>query len=199
MARGKRNPYKRKVNTREIRERFLIVCEGGQTEPNYFKGFRVPTDVYVKIIGVGESPIHVVNETLLLSRTSEEGYDQIWCVFDRDSWTAHEFNQALNLAERNGIRVAYSNEAFELWYVLHFQYLDTGQSRKRLVELISSNLDGGYKKNDHRMYQKLEPLMETAIENAKTLLATCNPPNPERDNPSTTVHLLVERLNITAV
>lgn len=32
----------RRVGTREVRQRFLIVCEGEQTEPNYFRAFQVP-------------------------------------------------------------------------------------------------------------------------------------------------------------
>jgi len=35
----------RKVNTRDVKSRFLIVCEGEKTEPNYFKSFRVPKKV----------------------------------------------------------------------------------------------------------------------------------------------------------
>lgn len=31
---------------------------------------------------------------------------------------------------------AWSNESFELWYYLHFQYLDTGISRSQYIEKI---------------------------------------------------------------
>jgi len=29
-----------RVKTRELRQRFLIVCEGGKTEPRYFESFQ---------------------------------------------------------------------------------------------------------------------------------------------------------------
>jgi len=32
----------RRVGTREVRQRFLIVCEGEETEPNYFRAFKAP-------------------------------------------------------------------------------------------------------------------------------------------------------------
>lgn len=45
----------RKVATRDIIERFLIVCEGDKTEPNYFRCFRVPKDV-IDVRGFGYNP-----------------------------------------------------------------------------------------------------------------------------------------------
>jgi hypothetical protein len=72
----------RKVNTREVRQRFLIVCEGEKTEPNYFRSFRVPKDV-IDIRGLGENPSKLVQRAKELN--SQEDYDQIWCVFDRDA------------------------------------------------------------------------------------------------------------------
>ena len=39
--RGQRRGYAdRRVKTRELRQRFLIVCEGGKTEPRYFESFQ---------------------------------------------------------------------------------------------------------------------------------------------------------------
>lgn len=109
----------RKVNTRELRQRFLIVCEGEKTEPNYFRSFRVPRNVIeIDIQGVGKNPSKLVNKAKQLQE--QEEYDQVWCVFDRDSWAPEDFNNAIQNAIKLGFNVAYSNEAFELWYVLHF-------------------------------------------------------------------------------
>lgn len=37
--------HPRKNDRRNEQDRFLIVCEGTETEPNYFKSFRVPKKV----------------------------------------------------------------------------------------------------------------------------------------------------------
>jgi len=109
----------RKVNTRKVRQRFLIVCEGEKTEPNYFNSFRVPKDVIqIEVKGVGENPSKLVESAKDLKK--QEDYDQVWCVFDRDNWLPQDFNNAIQNAENQNFNVAYSNEAFELWYVLHF-------------------------------------------------------------------------------
>jgi hypothetical protein len=183
----------RRVNVLEPRQRFLIVCEGERTEPNYFRQFRVPKSVVaVDVIGLGYNTISLVEKTISLSE--EEEYDQVWCVMDRDAFPAEDFNNALRVADARGIRIAYSNEAFELWYLLHFHYYQTAISRHDYVLKLSSLMGKRYEKNSTSMYELLNSKQETAIKNAKRLLGEYNPCRPEKDNPSTTVHLLVEEL-----
>lgn len=185
--------HSRKQNVREVRQRFLIVCEGKKTEPNYFKSFDVQTDV--RVVGVGADPMHVVREAIAIKRDNKELYDQVWCVFDRDSFSADTFNGAIQLAKENNISVAYSNEAFELWYLLHFAYHNTAVSRQDYIKKLEKCLGRAYEKNCCTMYQACEKLQEQAIRNAERLLQEYEHPSPERDNPSTTVHLLVKELN----
>jgi hypothetical protein len=62
MANRKKNSRgysPRKLETKEPKERLLIVCEGSKTEPNYFRSFRVPRDV-VEVRGLGEDPSRLV-------------------------------------------------------------------------------------------------------------------------------------------
>ncbi|MEH2293810.1 RloB family protein [Nostoc sp.] len=186
----------RKVETRELRQIFLIICEGEKTEPNYFKSFRVPTTVKkIDVRGFGYNPSKLVQEAKKLK--AEEDYDQVWCVFDRDDWPKQDFNNAIANAEREGFKVAYSNEAFELWYVLHFEFLNTGLPRKDYIDKLENDklLAHKYKKNSATIYEEIENRQSTAIKHAKSLLKQYNPSNPVNDNPSTTVHLLVEELN----
>jgi RloB-like protein len=184
----------RKVDTKEVRQRFLIVCEGEKTEPNYFRSFRVPKNVAeIDVKGVGENPSKLVNSAKGLKE--QEDYDQVWCVFDRDSWTPEDFNNAIKNAENQGFKVAYSNEAFELWYVLHFEFLNTGIPRSDYLQKLSLLLNQRYQKNSEKIYDELFDKQPTAIKNAINLLNQYDPHIPARDNPSTTVHLLVQELN----
>ena len=184
----------RKVDIREVRQRFLIVCEGAKTEPNYFRSFRVPKDVVeINVQGFGENPSKLVDRAEELQE--QEAYDQVWCVFDRDSWTPEDFNNAIQRAENQGFSVAYSNEAFELWYVLHFEFLNTGIPRKDYMKKLDRLLNRRYQKNSETIYDELFDQQSTAIKNATNLLAQYDPPTPRKDNPSTTVHCLVQELN----
>lgn len=190
----------RSIKKRIPGERFLIVCEGEKTEPNYFRSFRIPGLIDVHVEGVGVSPPRLVNVALSYMRETSgrrvhEPYDQIWCVFDRDEWNASDFSSAINRAETRGLKVAYSNQAFELWFLLHFHFFNSPMRRKDYERKLSELLGFPYNKNSLSMYDHLLSLQGTAIKNAKRLLEFYPVPRPALDNPSTTVHILVEELN----
>ena len=164
----------RKVNVREVKQRFLIVCEGAKTEPNYFKKFRVPKTV-IDVKGVGENPSRLVQSAIKLKEEADEEYDQVWCVFDRDDWPPQDFDNAIYKAESHNLKVAYSNEAFELWYVLHFEFLNTGIPRIDYITKLTKILGKKYQKNSDTIYDDLRNRQVTAIRNAERLLASYNP------------------------
>ncbi|HEY89836.1 MAG TPA: RloB domain-containing protein [Thermoflexia bacterium] len=185
-----REIHRRRYRQRDLRKRFLIVCEGSKTEPNYFRSFRANAQV----VGKGYNTLSLVKSAVEMIQ--EDEYDEVWCVFDRDSFPMEQFNNAILKAKKEGIQVAYSNEAFEIWYLLHFNYYDTGMSRTQYKDKLTELLGSTYQKNDRGMYDILESKQPTAIRNAETLLRSYGDEHdPEQDNPCTTVHLLVQRLN----
>ncbi len=183
----------RRVGTREPLQRFLLVCEGEKTEPAYFDGFRMPS-VTIEIVGLGKDPLALIDRAV--DQRGKGQYDQVWCVFDRDDVPAERFNQALALARRKRIKVAYSNQAFELWYVLHFHYCDVAMTSQDYINSLSRELQRTYQKTDRTLYRELLARQEVAVQNAKRLLTLYNHSNPVADDPSTTVHLLVQELNL---
>ena len=189
----------RPVNTRKLR-RFLIVCEGEKTEPNYFKQFPENPEVYDKIDiqGTGYNTVSLVNEAIRLkndARRRKEPYIEVWCVFDKDNFSIDQFQSAISLAGNNQIRCAYSIEAFELWYILHFNFYDAALSRKQYGEKLSDLLGKTYQKNDEGMYQLLAKRQSIAIQNAHKLYNFQYKLPLTEQNPITTVFLLVERLS----
>ncbi|WP_414624003.1 RloB family protein [Calothrix sp. CCY 0018] len=167
MSKKKKNTRgysSRKVDTREVRQRFWILCEGEKTEPNYFRSFRVPKNVVeITIHGLGENPSKLIDSAKKLNE--KEDYDQIWCVFDRDDWSKEDFNNAIKNAENWELKVAYSNEAFELWYVLHFEFLNSGIPRSDYIKKLKSLLGHKYQKNSETIYEELFDKQLTAIKN----------------------------------
>jgi hypothetical protein len=122
---------------------FLIVCEGENTEPSYFNKFKLSTAT-VKAIGEGYNTLSLVNRTIeIVEEEKAKGriYDFVWCVFDRDSFSAKAFNDAIRQADANGYFVAYSNQAFEYWFILHFEdHQGGGLNRKEYDNKINSYL-----------------------------------------------------------
>ncbi len=170
----------------------MIVCEGKKTEPNYFNSFRVPGKIIVAT-GLGENPSRLVESAKKLKKNGD--YDQVWCVFDRDIFRPEDFKNAIQSAKAQGFGVAYSNEAFELWYILHFEFLNSGISRNDYSSKLSGLMGREYLKNSETVYEELLDRQLTAIHNATKLLQQYSSPDPAKDNPSTTVHLLVQELN----
>jgi hypothetical protein len=62
------------------------------------------------------------------------------------------------------------------------------------LEKLTHCLISRYAKNSEDMFGRLEAKQADAIRNAERLLSQYPTPNPEQDNPSTTVHLLVIEL-----
>lgn len=184
----------RRKNFRPIRKNFLIVCEGEKTEPNYFSNFRVPKRVF-DVVGIGANTESLVNKAIELKNNAAVSYDSVWCVFDRDSFPVQNFNNAFILAKKNNINIAYSNEAFEIWYLLHFNFHDAATSRTQYKAMLTDRLGFTYEKNDPDMYDHLHSFQEDAINNATNLLNSYANKSPVSDNPSTSVHLLVQELN----
>lgn len=182
--------------TRELRDRILIVCEGKKTEPNYFLSFPVNREVVeVDVTGEGANTLSLVQEAIKLRDAAAHPYNQVWCVFDKDEFPLDNFNKAFQLAKNQAIHIAYSNQCFELWYLLHFQYNDTAIQRNTYLVKLSKVLDKDYKKNDSTMYELLKDRQPDAIRNSKKLMNSYHKFNPGRNDPSTTVYRLVEKLN----
>lgn len=101
---------KRKENIEKQRSsNWLVVCEGLQTEPNYFKGavdaINEKIDsrykLKVKIVGKGMNTTSLVKSVEDLLNEIDEykistiPYGKIFVVFDKDSFSPKEFNEAV--------------------------------------------------------------------------------------------------------
>ncbi len=129
-----------------------------------------------------------------------EAYNQIWCVFDKDDFPNHNFDNAIQRAKSNDLKLAYSNEAFEIWFLLHFEFYNNPIPRQDYKEKLTNKLGKEYLKNDIMLYKDLENKQEKAIKNAKQLfelqlLELHKGKSHAALNPVTTVFLLVEELN----
>lgn len=199
----------KKNKARELVTYFLIVCEGEKTEPNYFKSFpkQVGKIIYdIDFDGGGISTLKVVEKAIELRDNSKQKYDRVWAVFDRDSFKANSFNSAILKAEANNISCAWSNEAFELWYLLHFHNRITAMTRneykKSIEDAVNSKISKKqklfqYKKNDKQMYSLLKKngSQDSAIKWAKELSNEITGGQFANYNPQTMVFKLVEELN----
>lgn len=215
--RRERNNFasERKIDNRVKRRYYLIICEGEKTEPNYFKSLKaaLPKGVLdvceFNIDGTGYNTESLVKKSIeykaSLEKSLERKIDKLWIVFDRDSFEPKAFNSAIQKCLNNNpnVEAAWTNEAFELWYLLHFHFYNTPIDRKQYQNLIENNFkkkglkNYKYQKNSIEMFSLLETYgnREDAIRNAKNLEKIYNQANDfANQNPRTTVHKLILEL-----
>ena len=186
----------------------LIVCEGENTEPSYFNQFRI-TSAKVKSVGEGYNTVSLVNRALVLAQ--QGNYDQVWCVFDKDDFNDKDFNTAIQIALANNFGVAYSNQSFEYWLILHFNdHQGGGMHRDRYNDKINEHLkpfkvtyDGnGTKLIEEDFFELLDGIddktsrkrTELAIDRAERNYNRFDHTNPAREVSSTTAFRLVREL-----
>ena len=219
---GKRtlNSYKREKGAAFISKNpyFLIVCEGTVTEPSYFRDFpyykdfgdrdkhgNLNPDSAVRIIpnaGQHKSVIEIAYREFGLMKKkygkSALNPSDVWCVFDCDYESDEgnrNFHEAIDMAKKYGFNAVYSIQCFELWYVLHFNYLVSAISRPQYNEIISRSLGIKYEHETEGMYDLLINNQQTALKNATKLFVERKTNNELRTDPITMVHALVLKLN----
>lgn len=143
---------KRKENIEKQKSsNWLIVCEGEQTEPNYFKGavdainegIEDKYKLKVKIVGEGMNTVSLVKSVQDLQAEIDEykiatiPYGKIFVVFDKDSFSSKSFDDAITMCEKNGYIPLWSNQAIEYWFLLYFNYVDAGMDRNMYENKIN--------------------------------------------------------------
>ena len=102
----------RKSNIIQTRDKFIILTNGEQSETNYFNLLKSRKSIYdIEVKFVNADPIGLVDNAEKLLPSA----NQIWCVFDIDyTYKDKRLLPALNKAKKIGVKIAYSNMAFEV-------------------------------------------------------------------------------------
>lgn len=212
MSRLKRagRQTKRREGTRDERPATcLIITEGTETEVNYFNNIKqiinerfrkreIQENYPIKVEGKARSTSVLVNEAI--KRKNRENFSDVWVVFDKDDNT--DFNEAIKLAEENGIKVAWSNESFELWLLLHFQTLNSAISRDQYITNLNKHFksmsinNGCYHKSIKNIFDLTKDYVDIAIKRSEKLRDQNKIDNKNYDkmNPGTNVDILVKEL-----
>ncbi|PPK61942.1 RloB-like protein [Malaciobacter marinus] len=224
--------FQRKTNNKITVPDVIIACEDSVSSPMYFQKIidklieekKITQDSFVIAKHKHTNPTGVLEDLKNYSDENNKKYTDFehkWIVIDRDKERVNggghkkeDFNNALKNAKSKkkhlNIEVAYSNDSFELWYLLHFNYRDTAILRDEIIKKVIEELkkvepykffklnkDNIKEENYTKMiFETLFNRQKSAINNAKKLLDTYGISHtPEEDNPSTRVHVLVEILN----
>ena len=116
-----------------------------------------------------------------------------------------DFDNAIEKAIAKNLKVAYSNDCFELWFYLHYEYTEQQHRRKFYYDSLSKKWNINYIKfgKTRKFCSEIYSLLENddsasqhnAIQRAEKLLHQQKDLVYHEQNPVTTVHVLVEFLN----
>lgn len=199
---------KREEVSQETHKQILIVSEGKNTEPSYFEQFKEP-GVTIVPVGLGKSTgtlVKAVASVIEQKQKTLNGkkFDEVWVVFDKDDFP--DFTRAIDQAESKGYRVAYSNQAIEYWFLLHFMDHQGGaMDRKDYVLKFNSLLekidtkktlkyDGTSKNISEEVFNVLYKNIQLAYDRAERIYQK----KMEQGNPTsesvTTIHKLIHSI-----
>lgn len=190
-------------------EYHLIITEGTDTEPTYFGAMKdiinssYPDRIQINVHGAGDNTLSLFQKAKKMASASANGYKHIWVVYDTDDFPTEHINKTVQLCtnesnEETTYHAIWSNQCIELWFLLHFSFMQSDLHRSsywpKLTEMLTFQGFSEYTKNRTDMYQILFPYMDTAIANAKKLDKINADKLPSASAPGTKVHLLVEKL-----
>lgn len=184
-----------------------IVCEGEKTEPNYLhslcneinrKFYKYSQKTRIIIKGAGKNTRSLLDFARISVKEEMPYAQEVWLVYDKDDFPKDDFDNTQYSAEGKNdsikYKVAWSNECFELWLILHFQYFDSPVDRNAYIKQLKTFIPN-YKKNIKDIYEKLKDKIPKAIRNAKKLYKNyAKGTPPSKMCPATRVYELVEYL-----
>ena len=179
------------------RKTILIYCEG-ETERIYFEQMRIlkrSKMASVKIKNVKRSAIKLAQHAY--RDASHQPFDQVWIVFDKDDLSDKQLAEVNAYCADHNIRIAYTNEAFELWLLLHFEPIDVDQvyPRALLNEKMEEYLGVTRYINNKGNVEIIAPIAlrhEIAIRNCAKMMDARN--EDSRDNPYCNVHDMIRTI-----
>lgn len=155
----------------QVRDKFYILTNGRETEKNYFDLLKSRKSIFsVKVQFHNGDPLTLVKNALKITDAN-----QIWCVFDVDSTILEgTFAKAITLAKENNIQIAFSNVAFEVWLLSHYDKVEKNMNAQSLFNAMNKllknklKLNIPYEKADKNLLEKyFLPRLDDATTNAK--------------------------------
>ena len=197
-------PKRRKGRELEPSETILILCEGKQTEPNYFrslrKAIRGNKRFSVTVMGIGKDLETVIERAI--KEKKKELFDEIWVVADIENKQEQKsVKDAIRSVEKKVIALSLSNPCFEVWVLAHYERPTKFCANcDRVIRLIRQNHLPDYDKTDENLYETLASRTDTAITNTQEGIAEVKRNTGDATvatwklSPSTEVYKLVGRL-----
>ncbi|MDA3800516.1 MAG: RloB family protein [Kiritimatiellae bacterium] len=193
------------------RQYFFILTNGKVTEKVYFERFKhkLHKGMVLNVEFKNKSPDGLSKFAERRLRNQSIVYDEIWVVFDKDDFDCFE-DTVKKLSNGNKFSVAFSNECFEIWLLLHFCDINEALNRVKCLSLFKEQINLHSIKKKYSQSSQLKKqanindildvveksgCREDAINRVTTWQNNMDDIEFCKVNPSTTVYKLVDKLD----
>lgn len=205
---AKKKSLFRTKNKRLPKQKFIVFCEGRNTEPQYIEALKSKlkgTIIDIEIVKGAGAPLTIadlavdkIREIKRENKRSKQSFgqnDQVWVVFDRDDHP--NVPQALQKCKSAGVGIAYSNPCFELWLILHRVDYDKSCNRHEIQKFLKK-LCPEYDYNSGKSLDcfSLVEKVQDAEDRAEKQIKRRSQEGSVSGCPSTTVYNLTRMLHI---
>ena len=192
MKRTKWSSKRTKGLSIPVSRRMLMLCCGKKTEPLYFgkalekissvffNKSRGQTTIKYNLETVAYDPLNMAKSVESVLKSFGYIFDEVWVVFDKDDFKKDNFDNAiksiLGMNKKNKTSrfiSLWSNQCIELWFLLHFEYLQSSLHRSDYYPKLTKYIHREYKKNDSELFNVLlnnGGKIDVAMKNAYKLL-----------------------------
>lgn len=204
----KRQQSRAKTKKRVERKAVLIAFEDSKSSKYYFADLLRDKKLNGHVVLVdkdkGQDPKRVIEKLKEYKDNHPKvTFEYEWIVIDKDDWSPDKFNGTIEKARQIGICVAFSNDSYELWILLHFELITRHTHRSELNSKLNTifieRFGIEYSKASQDIYRLIVGYQQQAIDNAKVLVAKHIRDHgvlkPYENNPLTMIFQLVECLN----
>jgi hypothetical protein len=199
----------------------LIVTEGRNTEPGYFRALAALWNVHPKLIQLapggegipGKLVKRALEETAKLAKKAKRdqlaynelgSFDEVWIVFDTEhAQRQGKLDEGMAAAREARFEVAHSTPCFEFWLALHYSNsappMNTCDEASRLLERVAALPSVSYSKKrgaSEDFLKGVVPKVGTAFRHAQVMTRN-QAGEPFPANPSTAVQRLVASIHET--
>lgn len=155
-------------------KRLIYIFTEGHTEKNYFKLLRKKYNASMYVT-VKVKPTGLQGMTLLnyaknsisnLSTQAKKDIEAVYIIFDKDDLSVKNVENTILNAQKDDIKIGYSNICFELWLLSHFEKLTSFIDKKKLYQKLESYLQCDQYEEKHKDDYDLMCHFEDNISNA---------------------------------
>ena len=166
----------REKKSKKMMPQIFIFVEG-ETEEIYFDRIkqllRLPFKVRVIQATGNGNWIEKAMNTMRSPEFKDKEAKKVYVIFDKDNKSTEDLEKMSVQANKNKIKIGFSNTSFEVWILSHFERLNENLiTQSELEKRISKHIGHKYSKTEKNTLNSIADSYQTAMKNSQDIANT---------------------------